>query len=100
MGPMTTTASTNLSRPAAGARVVVIGGSVAGLATGLILAGHGAEVVVVERDAPAEPAATWRRGVPQARHSHACLALGWLRQAGIRPPFRRVENCGVVYFSR
>jgi 2-polyprenyl-6-methoxyphenol hydroxylase-like FAD-dependent oxidoreductase len=61
--------------------VVVVGGSVAGLASALALAGAGRSVTVLERDAaplPADPAEAfsgWRRpGSPQTRHSHAFLA--------------------------
>lgn len=63
--------------------VVVIGGSVAGLASAYVLAEQGYDVRVLERD-PAEPPDTveaahdqWRRPtVPQGVHSHAFGALG------------------------
>jgi 2-polyprenyl-6-methoxyphenol hydroxylase-like FAD-dependent oxidoreductase len=64
----------------ASARVTVIGGSLAGLATALFLARRGHRVVVLERDpttTPAHPrdAGRWlRRTTPQAAHSHAFLA--------------------------
>ncbi|TML37403.1 MAG: FAD-dependent oxidoreductase [Actinobacteria bacterium] len=61
--------------------VVVIGGGVAGLTSALALSRQGWEVTVLEREASAGPAdlegafSRWsRRGVPQARHSHAFLA--------------------------
>jgi 2-polyprenyl-6-methoxyphenol hydroxylase-like FAD-dependent oxidoreductase len=63
-----------------GARVIVVGGSIAGLATALALARHGVDVEILERDLPVDPVVDgpmhgwWRRGTPQARHSHACLA--------------------------
>jgi 2-polyprenyl-6-methoxyphenol hydroxylase-like FAD-dependent oxidoreductase len=60
---------------------VVLGGSVAGLATARLLGRHFARVVVLERDErpdvadPEDAFATWQRaGVPQFRHSHAFLA--------------------------
>lgn len=60
--------------------VIVIGGSIAGLATALAL-GPRHRVTLLERDdSPLPPTAleafeTWnRRGSPQARHSHAFLA--------------------------
>ena len=64
------------------AQVVVAGAGVGGLASALALARHGHAVTVVERDdLPLPPTAEaafhgWqRRGAPQARHSHAFLAL-------------------------
>jgi 2-polyprenyl-6-methoxyphenol hydroxylase-like FAD-dependent oxidoreductase len=64
-----------------GRRVVIIGGSIAGLATALGLAARGAEVLVLEADpdpgvdAPEEAFLGWsRRRVPQSRHSHVFLA--------------------------
>ena len=64
-----------------GRRAVVVGASIAGLATALELAGRGMEVVLVEAD-PAPDADSvedaflrWsRRRVPQSRHSHVFLA--------------------------
>lgn len=61
-------------------RVVIVGGSVAGLTAGLVLARSGHAVTICERDPqplPANPeraAAHWRRGgVPQVRQSHGFL---------------------------
>ena len=61
-------------------RIVVIGGSVAGLVAGLALTRDGHDVTVLERDAqqlPATPQAAaqrWRRGgVPQMRQSHGFI---------------------------
>lgn len=61
-------------------RIVVIGGSVAGLSTALFLARRGHPVVVFERDGGQLPETlrdihTWKRSpTPQAEHSHAFLA--------------------------
>jgi 2-polyprenyl-6-methoxyphenol hydroxylase-like FAD-dependent oxidoreductase len=64
-----------------GGRVVVIGGSVAGLAAALALAGSGRRVSVLERDmaplpaTPLEAFESWQRpGAPQTRHAHAFLS--------------------------
>ena len=62
-------------------RIVVVGGSIAGLGSALALARDGNDVTVLERDAtpmpesPVEAFERWeRRGAPQVRHSHAFLA--------------------------
>lgn len=87
----------------AGARVLVLGGGLAGLATALLLARRGQEVDLLERDRSAVPtgvraAAGWNRAaVPQNTHSHAFLArcrqlmatelpdvLAGLQAAGVR----------------
>jgi 2-polyprenyl-6-methoxyphenol hydroxylase-like FAD-dependent oxidoreductase len=64
-----------------GKRAVVLGASIAGLATALELAARGAEVLLVEADPSPDPGSAeeafsrWsRRRVPQSRHSHAFLA--------------------------
>jgi 2-polyprenyl-6-methoxyphenol hydroxylase-like FAD-dependent oxidoreductase len=65
------------------ASTVIVGGSVAGLATALALAQAGYDARILERD-PVEPPASveqahhaWRRPtVPQATHSHAFASLG------------------------
>ncbi|GBD26480.1 Putative epoxidase LasC [bacterium HR30] len=67
----------------AGYRVAVVGAGIGGLASAYMLARHGAEVLVFERDPPppddVEAAfATWKRGgATQIRHSH--VFLGRLR---------------------
>src|SRR5258706_4403220 len=60
--------------------VVIVGGSVTGLAAALALGNEGTRVPVLERDATRMPAShveafeKWdRRGSPQVRHSHALL---------------------------
>ena len=84
-------------------RVIILGGSVGGLAAALALEDSGREVVIVERDpappeiAPERAFDDWERsGVPQFRHAHILLArlqteirdhhpalLDELKQAGI-----------------
>lgn len=62
-------------------RVVVIGGSVAGLTAGLALSRQGHEVSVLERDSQPRPdspdaaASSWRRGgIPQVHQGHAFIS--------------------------
>jgi 2-polyprenyl-6-methoxyphenol hydroxylase-like FAD-dependent oxidoreductase len=58
-----------------GKHAVVLGASMAGLATARVLADTYERVTVLERDTlPA--AAAHRKGVPQSRHAHALLAAG------------------------
>jgi 2-polyprenyl-6-methoxyphenol hydroxylase-like FAD-dependent oxidoreductase len=61
--------------------VVIVGGSVAGMATALTLTRQGHDVTLLERealpdcDSAVDAFARWdRRGAPQTRHSHAFLA--------------------------
>lgn len=56
-------------------RAVALGGGMAGLLAARALADHFTEVVVVDRD-ELDPDVGLRRGVPQARHTHALLAHG------------------------
>lgn len=56
-------------------RAVVVGGGIAGLVAARILAGHFAQVTIVERDLlPDLP--DFRPGVPQAYHAHTILPQG------------------------
>jgi 2-polyprenyl-6-methoxyphenol hydroxylase-like FAD-dependent oxidoreductase len=82
---------------------VVLGGSVAGLATARLLGRHFARVVVLERDVradvtdPEDAFATWERpAVPQFRHSHAFLArLRLILLAHMPEVLDRLRACGV-----
>jgi 2-polyprenyl-6-methoxyphenol hydroxylase-like FAD-dependent oxidoreductase len=58
-----------------GSRVVVLGGSAAGLCAAGAAAAHFDEVVVIERDT-LPPEAQHRRGVPQSKHPHFLLNSG------------------------
>ena len=58
-----------------GRRAIVIGGSMAGLATARVLADHFDEVVLVERDALTDSLEP-RKGVPQGRQLHGLLKRG------------------------
>jgi 2-polyprenyl-6-methoxyphenol hydroxylase-like FAD-dependent oxidoreductase len=59
-----------------GARAVVLGASMAGMQAARALADFYETVTVVERDELSDLPAH-RRGVPQARHTHALLRGGW-----------------------
>jgi hypothetical protein len=64
-----------LPSPIAGRHALVIGGGMAGLLAGRVLANHFDQVTIIERDCfPREP--TFRKGVPQARHLHVLLRRG------------------------
>jgi 2-polyprenyl-6-methoxyphenol hydroxylase-like FAD-dependent oxidoreductase len=58
-----------------GRRAIVIGGSMAGLATARVLADHFEEVLLVERDALPDTIDP-RKGVPQGRQLHGLLKRG------------------------
>lgn len=58
-----------------GRRAVVLGGSIAGLLAGRVLADHVRTVTIVDRDELTTSVGP-RRGVPQGRHIHALLAGG------------------------
>ena len=62
-------------RPFAGQNAIVIGGSIAGLLAGRILADHFAQVTIIERDALDEGAEP-RKGVPHGRQGHGLLNRG------------------------
>jgi 2-polyprenyl-6-methoxyphenol hydroxylase-like FAD-dependent oxidoreductase len=86
-----------MTGPVAGSHAIVLGASLTGLTMARVMARHFERVTLVERDVlPGEPA--WRRGVPQARHTHNLLGagqqameelfpglLGQLRTAGMVP---------------
>ncbi|HEY9474637.1 MAG TPA: FAD-binding monooxygenase [Mycobacteriales bacterium] len=80
-----------------GDRVVVLGGSMAGLLAATVLAEFYREVLLVDRDALSEATGP-RRGVPHGRHAHGLVARGHqiletlfpdltaeLTAAGVRP---------------
>ena len=64
-------------------RIAVIGGSVAGLAAGILLARQGHEVLIFDgddirptRDIETAARNAWRPGAPHAPHGHGLLSLG------------------------
>src|SRR3954451_15025734 len=77
--PMTSSRASSAGAGAAAAsgstHAIVIGGSMAGLLTARVLAGHLDRVTLIERDALPDEA-EHRKGVPQSRQLHALLARG------------------------
>lgn len=72
--------------PSVGERAVVVGGSMAGLCAGRVLADGFEEVVVLERDSlPEEPVA--REGAPQTSHPHILLEAGRATLEDLFPGF-------------
>lgn len=65
-------------------RVVVMGGSLAGLLAARAMASHAEEVVILERDVLADDAQP-RRGVPQGRHIHTLHARGLAAMEAMLP---------------
>ncbi|GGP92917.1 NAD(P)/FAD-dependent oxidoreductase [Streptomyces melanogenes] len=86
---------------------LVVGGSVAGLASALALAGTGRQVIVLERSAPpprgamADLHSRWQRPtVPQAQQSHTLTSLG-VRTLRTRAPevLARLVAAGAPLFD-
>src|ERR1051326_4575065 len=80
-------------------RIVVAGGGVIGMATGMMLAKEGCEVTVLERDGdalPGSPDAAWRawdrHGVAQFRQPHFLHASGSRVLASARPEGAQAVN--------
>jgi 2-polyprenyl-6-methoxyphenol hydroxylase-like FAD-dependent oxidoreductase len=59
----------------AGKRVIVLGGSMAGLLAARVLSDFFADVTIVDRDELTNTA-DYRRGVPHGRHAHGIMAKG------------------------
>lgn len=69
-----------------GTRAIVIGGSIAGMASARVLAESFREVLLLDRDAyPRDVGA--RAGVPQGRHAHALLGRGQRELEALFPGF-------------
>lgn len=61
--------------PPTGKQALIIGGSIAGLLAGRVLAEHFEQVTIIEQDQfPEQPVA--RKGTPQAQHLHVLLKRG------------------------
>jgi 2-polyprenyl-6-methoxyphenol hydroxylase-like FAD-dependent oxidoreductase len=69
-----------------GEHAVVLGASLAGLATAVTLTHRFDKVTIVERDAPPR-AGEPRRGVPQGRHAHLLLPAGMRGLSELLPGF-------------
>ena len=60
-----------------GQKAVVLGGSMAGLLTGRVLADHFEQVTIIEKDQyPTDPGEK-RKGIPQAHHIHIVMQQGY-----------------------
>ncbi len=70
---------------------LVIGGSLAGLSAGRVLADFFERVTVLDRDVFPETVAD-RSGVPQGRHVHALLARGRRELERLFPGLRRAGH--------
>jgi 2-polyprenyl-6-methoxyphenol hydroxylase-like FAD-dependent oxidoreductase len=79
-----------------GAHAVVIGGSIAGLATARILSDYFSKVTVIERDpSPQSPEA--RKSVPQMRHAHVLLGAANLTLERMYPGIiTQMEQAGAL----
>ena len=62
--------------PARFERVVIVGGSIAGLLAARVLSSHACEGVLVERARVLDQPPLPRKGAPQGHHAHALLAAG------------------------
>jgi len=69
--------TSNSSNKNFGRQAVVIGGSIAGLVAGRVLADYFKQVTIIERDQLPD-VVDFRKGVPQARHPHVLLKRGEL----------------------
>jgi 2-polyprenyl-6-methoxyphenol hydroxylase-like FAD-dependent oxidoreductase len=81
-----TTSSDSRTRATVGHHALVLGASLAGLATAVTLSQRFDEVTIVERDPPPR-AGESRRGVPQGRHAHLLLPAGMRGLAELLPGF-------------
>lgn len=82
-----------------GARAVIIGAGMAGLAAAGALAGRFEEVVVLERDRlPDTP--EWRLGAPQGQHVHALLTAGQRALERLLPGFTQALVAGGAVTTR
>src|SRR5580658_3297130 len=79
-----------------GSQALVIGGSIAGLATARVLADRFDHVTVLERDA-IEPRAAARKSIPQGNHLHVLMLGGERVLSSLYPGFTaRLEVLGSV----
>lgn len=67
---------------------IVIGGSIAGLATARVLSRYFEQVTIIERDRRPEDT-DFRSGVPQAKHPHVLLKRGLLALETLFPGFEK-----------
>ena len=77
----------------AGENAVVIGGSMAGLMTALVLADHFDQVLVLERDHIVDEP-TVHKSIPQGNHLHALLLSGQQVLSRLYPGFTSCAEHG------
>ena len=88
-------------------RIVVVGGGLIGMATAMMLAQDGAEVIVLERDddaVPGSPGTAWqdwdRPGIAQFRQPHLLLPAGHYILGGQLPDVAEaVRGAGATTFN-
>lgn len=78
---------------------LIIGGSIAGLATARVLSEHFLQVTVIERDLLTDDL-THRKGTPHARHAHGLTSKGARAVESLFPGLRReLEMSGAPIFD-
>jgi len=89
-------------------KIVVVGGGLIGMATAMMLAQDGAEVIVLERDddaVPGSPGTAWqdwdRPGIAQFRQPHLLLPAGHYILGGQLPDVAEaVQGAGAIHVTR
>lgn len=77
-------------------RAIVIGGSITGILSAVVLAQKFREVIIIEKDSLSDETPS-RRGVSQAEHPHVLLAKGYRLLEELLPGIgRSFENAGAI----
>jgi glycine/D-amino acid oxidase-like deaminating enzyme len=81
-----TTSRPDLAASSGGRRAIIIGGGIAGLLAARVLSDHFDQVTIVDRDRlPEGP--EFRKGVPQAHHTHYLMIRGRMILEQLFPGF-------------